>query len=91
LNYAFGLSKIQEEYVLRNKMTMKLVCDQGTPSILGIPKLDQNQRFQFNRFLMLKWKKGEIKAYATTMMKSGMWGIMQYPKTVLDGGDATPS
>lgn len=40
---------------------------------------------------MLKWKKGEIKAYATTMMKCGMWGIMQYPKTVLDGGDATPS
>ena len=39
LNAAFGLAKIQEEYLLANKRNSKNVQEQIRPSILGAPKL----------------------------------------------------
>ena len=39
LNEAFGLAKIQEEYLLSSKKNFKSVVDNGKPSILGLPKL----------------------------------------------------
>ena len=39
LNAAFGLAKIQEEYLLANKKNSKNVQEQIRPSILGAPKL----------------------------------------------------
>ena len=39
LNDAFGLAKIQEEYLMSSKKTFKPVSDMGRPSILGLPKL----------------------------------------------------
>ena len=40
LNDAFGLAKIQEEYLMSSKKTFKPVSDIGRPSILGLPKLE---------------------------------------------------
>ena len=40
LNEAFGLAKIQEEYLLSSKKNFKSVVDNGKPSILGLPKLE---------------------------------------------------
>ena len=39
LNAAFGLAKIQEEFLLANKKNSKNVQEQIRPSILGAPKL----------------------------------------------------
>ena len=40
LNDAFGLPKIQEEYLMSSKKTFKLVSDISKSSILGLPKLE---------------------------------------------------
>ena len=40
LNDAFGLAKIQEEYLMSSKKTFKPVSDISKPSILGLPKLE---------------------------------------------------
>ena len=38
LNEAFGLAKIQDEYLLSYKKSFKGVVDNGRPLILGLPK-----------------------------------------------------
>ncbi|XP_075665366.1 uncharacterized protein LOC142635031 [Castanea sativa] len=40
LNEAFGLAKIQEEYLMSSKKSFKNGIDNGKPSILGLPKLE---------------------------------------------------
>ena len=40
LNDAFGLAKIQEEYLISNRKTFKPISDISKPSILGLPKLE---------------------------------------------------
>ena len=40
LNDAFGLAKIQEEFLISNRKSFKPVTDVSRPSILGLPKLE---------------------------------------------------
>lgn len=40
LNDAFGLAKIQEEFLIRNRKSFKPILDISKPSILGLPKLE---------------------------------------------------
>ena len=44
LNSAFGLAKIQEEYLLSNKKTTKPLIDMPKPSILGPPPPIKNEK-----------------------------------------------
>ena len=40
LNAAFGLAKIQEEYLMSCRMSSKIQQETGKPSILGLPKVN---------------------------------------------------
>ena len=40
LNDAFGLAKIQEEFLISNRKSFKPVTDVSKPSILGLPRLE---------------------------------------------------
>ena len=76
LNAAFGLVKIQEEYLLANKKNSMNVQEQIRPSILGAPKLTTAMKprssCQLRGFLLLKWKKEGRKGCVTTVMINGL-------------------
>ena len=40
LNDAFGLAKIQEEFLISNRKSFKPITDVSRPSILGLPRLE---------------------------------------------------
>ncbi|GFI61096.1 hypothetical protein IMSAG049_00249 [Clostridiales bacterium] len=62
LNEAFGLAKIQEEYVWSSRKSIKSHQKSGNTLILGLPKSNAvNQKYQLRELLLLKWMKGERK------------------------------
>ena len=40
LNEAFGLAKIQEEYLMSSRKSFRNVIDNGQPFVLGLPKVE---------------------------------------------------
>ena len=47
LNEAFGLAKIQEEYLISSKKSFKTLGDHGWPSILGSPRVESKGDSRF--------------------------------------------
>ena len=61
LNAAYGLAKIQEEYLINYKRSTKSQQETGKPSILGSPKVntfvEAKSEFQLKKVPLPKWRK----------------------------------
>ena len=77
LNEAFGLAKIQEEYVNSSRKGFRGVTDNGKASILGTPKLEARveprTKVPLQRLTVHKWRKGGNMGCVTIVMRSGRW------------------
>ena len=79
LNEAFGLAKIQEEYVWSSRKSIRSHQESGNTSILGLPKsnvvLDTKKKYQLRELLLLKWMKGERKGCVIIVMRNEGLGV----------------
>lgn len=79
LNAAFGLAKIQEEYLMASSRSIKSWVEGPKASILGPPPVPKSPRlilrvlrWLFRRFLLLRWMREGKRVCAITAMTSGL-------------------